>query len=311
MSRLLRHTCFVLTLLASWSAGAPAATAANADSAKVAQLFVYASSGEVRFRDMVQPAIDSLIAMGERATPWLARKLDATDARERLTLANIFKGIGAPAVPYVVPYLDSAGEYMPKNAARCLGQIADTSATRYLIPQLGNVLYAVRSEVATALGQIKDTSAVDPLLGQLGRERDGDVRKSCIVALGKIGDPRAIPSLLQGLSDPFFGARQTAVIALGNIAPAATSAIVTFLHRAGGETRYNAIVALGMIDDPEAQAFLLNMVHSPDPMVRGFAIEGLTAHPDKTASTVIDEIAPMETDPFVLAQIARYRRTAD
>lgn len=311
MNRIFRHTLVLCLLVAVWDMLASTAQAANPDSVKVAQLFVYASSGEVKFRDLVQPAIDSLIAMGEKAAPWLARKLDATDARERLTLANIFKGIGAVAVPALVPYLDAAGEYMPKNAARCLGQIADTSATRYLTPHLNHALYSVRSEVATALGQIKDTSAVMPLLDQLRGEPDGDVRKSCVVALGKIGDQRGVDALLHALSDPFFGARQTAVMALGQIEPAPTADVVTVLHRSSDQTRYNAIVALGMIGDPAANAFLVNMLHSPDPMVRGFAVEGLTAHPGDEVSRIIDEIAPGESDPFVRAQIDRYRRSAN
>ena len=122
---------------------------AETDDAKIGRLFMMASSGAVRFHDLVQPAKDSLAAMGETAAIGLARKLNATDARERLTLADIFAAIGPVAVPHVVPYLDSAGEYMPKNAARCLGRIADTSATLALIPKLNRAPSVISSPVST------------------------------------------------------------------------------------------------------------------------------------------------------------------
>ncbi len=281
---------------------------AETDQAKVDRLFVMASASGIRYKDMVQPAKDSLAAMGEIAAIGLTHKLNATDARERLTLADIYAAIGPVAVPHLIPYLDSAGEYMPKNAARCLSLIADTSATLALVPKLNHNLYAVRSEVATALGKIADPRAVEPLIARLDEESDSDVRKSCAVALGAIGDSRAVPTLVFCLADPFFGVRQSAQSALTKLNPPPVDELVTAIHRFSGVARYGAIVALGATGDDRARGFLLNMMESEDPMIRGFSVEGLTNDSTATTREQIVSLKGTETDPFVRAQIARWEK---
>lgn len=279
---------------------------AETDQAKIDRLFMMASSSGIQFRDMVKPAQDSLVAMGETAAIGLMRKLSASDARERRTLADIYAGIGAVAVPYLIPYLDSAGEYMPKNAARCLSLIADTSATLALIPTLNHDLYGVRSEAATALGKIADPRAVDPLIARLRDEPDSDVRKSCVVALGAIGDSAAAPILIDALADPFFGVRQTAQIALTKLSPPPVNPLVAAIHRFGGIARYGAIVALGETGDAKGRGFLIDMLQSTDPMVRGFAVEGLSADSTAAVADRIVSLKDKESDPFVRAQIERW-----
>ena len=58
---------------------------------KVDSLFMIASSGDIKFKDLVKPAIDSLAAMGGEITPLLIDKFDTKSARERVTLMNIIK----------------------------------------------------------------------------------------------------------------------------------------------------------------------------------------------------------------------------
>ncbi len=290
---------------------AEAVQAIPSDSARVDSLFIYASSGSVRHHDMVQPAKESLTAMGEKAAPWLARKLDATDARERLTLAQIFEDIGAVAVPHVTPYLDSAGEYMPKNAARCLGRIGDSSATAALIKQLDHAEYSVRSEVATALGMIADERANQPLLDQLPNEPDPEVRKSVVVALGRIGHPMAADALIDAFDDPFFGVRQTAIVAIGNLSEPPTAQVADAVHMNKGIARHAAIVALGHCDTELAHGILLDMLNSPDPMIRGFALEGLSIDSAEEDLELLTDRLAGESDSFVLAQLARLRASSE
>jgi len=295
----------IVLVLLLFSLAAPTVQA-ETDQAKVDRLFVMASASGIRYTDMVKPAKDSLAAMGETAAIGLTHKLNATDARERLTLADIYAKIGAVAVPHLIPYLDSAGEYMPKNAARCLSRIADTSATLALIPKLNHDLYSVRSEVATALGKIADPRAIDALIERLADESDSDVRKSCVVALGRMGHSRAVPSLLYCLGDPFFGVRQSALIALTKIYPPPVTDLLATLHRSTGVARYGAIVALGNTGDERARGFLLNMLDSDEPLIRGFSIEGLLNDSTVTTRDQIVSLKGTETDPFVRAQIRRW-----
>ena len=293
---------FAACLVATW----PHVAVGESDSARVERLFMMASSGEVRFQDMVQPAKDSLAAMGEAAAIGLARKLNVTDARERQTLADLFAAIGSVAVPHVVPFLDSTGEYMPKNAARCLGRIADSSATLPLIPKLRHELYAVRSEVATALGKIADRRAVNDLIACLETESDSDVRKSCTVALGEIGDTTAATTLIRCLGDSFFGVRQSALESLAKMKPPPVSELAAAVHQYSGVARHGAIVALGATGDERARTFMIDMLGSPDPFIRGFAVEGLSADSTAGTRTQIQLLQGRESDFFVLAQIARW-----
>ncbi len=281
---------------------------AETDSARVDRLFMWASSGQVRFRDRVDPAKDSLGQMGEKAARWLVHKLDATDARERLTLADLFAKIGPAATPYLTMYLDSGGIYMPLNAARCLGQVKDTSSLAALVPKLDHSYYAVRSEVATTLGKIAVRSVVPALLARLRREQDGDVRKSCAVALGLMGDSSATTPLIGLLGDPVFGVRQTAQISLTQLKPPPLSALMTAAERLTGVARHGTLVALGGCDDSHGRRYLLGLLHSGDPLLRGFAIEGLAAHPTEDVRKRVRRLAKTESDPFVLAEMKRFEQ---
>ncbi|MBD3297357.1 MAG: hypothetical protein GF341_01785 [candidate division Zixibacteria bacterium] len=301
------HGRALMLLLVLIATGCGSVWAVPSDSARVDSLFIYASSGSVRHREMVQPAKDSLVAMGEKAAPWLARKLDATDARERLTLAQLFEGIGAVAVPYVTPYLDSAGEYMPKNAARSLGRIGDSSATPALVKHIGHDDFLVRSGIATALGKIADQRAAQPLLDRLPNEPDPEVRKSIVVALGRIGDPMAADALIDAFADPSFGVRQTAIFAIGNLSEPPTAEVADAVHTNKGIARHAAIVALGHCDTELAHGILLDMLNSPDPMIRGFALEGLSVDSAEEDLELLTDRLAGESDPFVLAQLARLR----
>ncbi len=49
----------------------------------VDRLFIQASSGEIKYRDLVQPSKDSIAALGKKALPRMCAKLTSRDARER------------------------------------------------------------------------------------------------------------------------------------------------------------------------------------------------------------------------------------
>jgi HEAT repeat protein len=317
---------------------------AETDAARVARLFMLASDGNVRHRDLVEPAKDSLGQMGEKAAPHLTRRLSTSDARERLTLADIFEKMGKVATPFLVPYLDSIGEDMPRNAARCLERIKDTAAVIPLLAHMDHPEYSVRSQVATALGKTGDRRALNELIKALNADPDSDVRKSCAVALGGIGEPGSLEGmralfaffgpnpaqpavvLLRALGDEFFGVRGAALIALGELRPyppgpvmahaqvgvLVTDSTFTLSHNVSGAARvarHAAIVALGQVDHKSARKLLLDLLTDEDHLVRGFAIEGLSRSTiDKAAVKNVERVKLRETDPFVLAQIARFEQ---
>ena len=64
-----------------------------------------------------------------------------------------------------------------------------------------------RYDAALALGKIGDRRAVEPLIKALG-DIDTDVRQAAALALGKIGDRRAVEPLIKALGDRNTNIRQ-------------------------------------------------------------------------------------------------------
>lgn len=281
---------------------------AESDSARVARLFMWASDGNVRHRDLVAPAKDSLGLMGAKAAPWLAKKLYTTDARERLTLAEVFEKIGTAGTSAILPYLESKGEDAPRNAARCLERIKDTAAVVPLLAQMDHPEYSVRSQVATALGKTKHHSALDSLIAHLSTDHDSDVRKSCVVAIGDCGGNTGIDALVAALSDSSFAVRQssmTALIKLKTSMPLLDLESVAGLSTVATNAR---ILSLCAIAEPRSEKLIEGLLRDADPLTRGFAVEGLGVGNPLQYESRVAELKSSETDPFVLAQIARFEQ---
>jgi HEAT repeat protein len=183
---------------------------------EVPRLWILASDGAVRHRDMVQPAMDSLIGMGPDAIPYLLPYLHTEDARERHAITDIFKGIGAPAVPALVEMLGDGGEYHTLNTLNALGKIEDSSATPAAIPFLRDSLYSVRSQAAETIGKCGGTPAESALFAAR-HDTIEIVRKSAVVGLGRLSRPSSIDSIAASLSDPWFGVRYAAADAFALI----------------------------------------------------------------------------------------------
>jgi len=85
------------------------------------------------------------------------------------------------------------------------------------------------------------------------RDWDGGVRRAAAEALGKLGDPQAVPHLIQALGD--WSVREAAAEALLKIGTPAVPALSVRAH-AGEDAAHNALQALGhpALDLPQAVA---------------------------------------------------------
>lgn len=180
---------------------------------KIDDLFMIASSAELRVRDQVEPAKDSIAAIGVDAVPILVDKLDTQSARERWTVIQILKKIGSPAVPYLIRSLKNPKGLVVERVCWALGDIGDSSAVEALMEVTTHRRWQVRDEAFGALGDIGSARAGETV--RLGfTDAVGQVRKSAVVAAGKIGLNDAIAELVGTLGDDFYGARLSAVEAL-------------------------------------------------------------------------------------------------
>jgi HEAT repeat protein len=180
---------------------------------KLDSLFVIASSGELKYRDKVEPAIESIAKLGVLVVPPLIDKFTTNSARERLTIINIFKKIGSPAVPDLVDALSRPNWLVVKRVCWALGDIGDTTAVMPLLNSAGHENWQVREYCLGALGKIGDLRAVDAVINSFS-DSVGQVRKAAVFSAGKLKSAETISQLIQALDDPYYGARLSAVEAL-------------------------------------------------------------------------------------------------
>ena len=121
---------------------------------EIDRLFRQASSGEIRFTKLVQPSKDSLAARGDTAAKYLVDKLNTTDAREALTLVDIYRGIGTKSTPYLVAALKTDNKYQLRTTCRCLADVKDSTDLVFDLPILEQLhdVHALGRALAQQIG---------------------------------------------------------------------------------------------------------------------------------------------------------------
>jgi len=113
---------------------------------------------------------------------------------------------------------------------------------------------------ALALGELGDRRAVEHLL-PLARSKSYSLRLTAIEALGLLGDARAAGAVMAALNVDDARTRATAADALGRIGDRqATPAVIDLLDDASESVRLAAIEALGALRDPRAVGALVGVL---------------------------------------------------
>jgi HEAT repeat protein len=125
----------------------------------------------------------------------------------------------------------------------------------------------VRRYLALALGRLGDRRAVPALLqaaqdsAPSGAHADPETQIYSVWALGAIGDPQGEPTLIELARSEDAGVRKTAVHALGSFpGEASRIPLVAALSDGTDDVRWNAAVALARRRDPAAAPVLLEML---------------------------------------------------
>ena len=187
-------------------------------------------------------------ALGERA--W---ELDEVAKRA------IF-GFGKGAVEFLTKALNNPDNFVRENAAELLGWLNDKRAIPHLIKALKDSW--VRESAARSLGRLKAKEAVNDLVRiALNKEISDYTRKAAIVALGEIGDKKAVQALWELTKDvPDKGAIWDSLYlhALIGLANAKESKAVKYLKEAWRDTRGNERVAfaLAKIGTPASETLI-------------------------------------------------------
>jgi HEAT repeat protein len=115
---------------------------------------------------------------------------------------------------------------------------------------------------------------------ELLRDEAPEVRRVAVESLGKIGDPRAVDSILSLKQDPAAIVREASVLAMGRLKPTATEEVVALLTQALEDpvesVRQAAVVAIGEIE-PGTRLLqpVVGLLRSSDAEVRRIAVQAL------------------------------------
>ncbi len=146
----------------------------------------------------------------------------------------------------------------------------------------------VRYTVALALGELRDADAVDALIE--ATEGDGHPlpRQAAVIALGRIGDPRATAALGRMLRDAPPDVRFQAATSLVQVNPQrATGYLRKALRDGDAEVRASAAAALGDLGDPAECDRLVRLLEDPVGTVQLEAAVSLARLGDRRGTPVL------------------------
>jgi HEAT repeat protein len=174
-----------------------------------------------------------------------------------------------------------------------------------LYDESGNDDPRVRRYLAVALGRVGDRRAVPSLLRTLATpEADPETIIYSVWALGAIGDASAAPTLVKLASSEDRGLRKAAVHALGSMpSPETRNALAGALGDAADDVRWNAALSLARQRDAAAAPVLAEMLDRS----RLARVEGIT--PEQIEDAILQAVAATVTvpDPELLAALGRLR----
>lgn len=168
-------------------------------------------SGEARLADNAISRVTAALAKNleqvdaiEKAAPredrspfaGFERALASGNPEERMRAAYELGLSGAPeAAPILFRALGDKDPAVGPAVAMALARLNTAGQETVLVEGLGSGDDAVRLNSALALGFGRKTDALDPLLVALANEKDVEVKRGMILALGELGLPGAAPEI--------------------------------------------------------------------------------------------------------------------
>src|SRR5262245_2487387 len=146
---------------------------------------------------------------------------------------------------------------------------------------------------ASTPGDVKDPAFAEELVALFANSRHEDprVRRYLALALGRLGDQRGVPPLLEALDDPDSETRLYAAWSLGAIKdPAAVPRLADMLRSDDPGMVKLGAYALGSIGDRSAVPALVPLLSSPETEVRWNGALALAQLDDRSGITTLFEM---------------------
>jgi len=196
---------------------------------------------------------DALVALDHVGVPLLE---DMVGDERWFVVRNMVGILGeirsADAVEHFRRTIEHSDARVRRETILALSKIGGEEAVPLLARGLNDTEASLRGAAALGLGLTKLPVAVGPLLNRLPQESDAEVEMEIVRALGRVGDPRAVPVLAERASGGGFFSRVPphirveATRALGEIgAEPARAVLQRLLRERNADVREAAVKALG------------------------------------------------------------------
>jgi HEAT repeat protein len=167
--------------------------------------------------------------------------------------------------------IDATDEVLPDELpflARVLGWLEGPAVQKAMALLLGR--QSARAEVVKALVRF-GADVVELLVQQLDAE-DFETRHAAVVALGRIGDRRATPALVQAMQrdEGLILPVATALAHIGDIR--GYEPLMALLGHTEAAARHAVVAALNSIGHPDMAERMATLLRDPDPLVRDSAV---------------------------------------
>ena len=137
-------------------------------------------------------------------------------------------------------------------------------------------------------------------LYQSSKNDDPRIRRYLSIVLGRLGDRRATPLLLDGVQDKDVENRVYAILALADLRdPAAVPALSRLAADPEKDIRKTAVYALGRLGDARAVPALAQALNDQEPDVRWNAAVSLAGFGDRRAVGPLKEMLDRERLAYV------------
>ena len=153
--------------------------------------------------------------------------------------------------------------------------------------------YELSNIITSQKERLRETDFVNDLVKVFQKSRDQDprVRRYLTVTMGHLGDPRAVPALVEGLNDAQVENQIYSLWALGTIGDkAAVPDILRKLDSPDRALRKTAVYVLGAIKDPRAIHSLQVALNDPADDVRWNAALALAQMNDASGADLLTKL---------------------
>lgn len=268
----------------------------------VDSLWIRAASGDIKFRDLVEPSKKAIIDMGIAAVPEMLTKLNTRDAREMQVVTDIFKGIGEPAADSLVNYVKSDDPFKRRLVIRSLEEIKSPKAINPLLGMAGHQDFRTRAAAISALGSIGQPEAAITVMQALA-DNNELVATAAAVACGKIKQDINPGILINALCHNYYGVRYSAAKSLSALGEIALPSLIAHLDTFPDDFGAGYVIeALGGTGLPGALTPLERELNSKEWVIRAAAAEALGHIADKKARKILENMLKTETHPLVIAK---------